>query len=210
MRREELLEDGFYFVDGDGAFAEDFPVFVLDADDGGGEPGAGFAGIEDERQTQAELLHQLLCVGAGRETRDVSAGAGDGAAEFVDELLDDGMLGPAERDFAGVGSDFQRDAIRGFDDQREAAGPEGLRELCEIARRVLHRGAFEEALAHQDERLVQRIDQDGKSASFGTAFDAIEFVHGGEIEGIRGKSVESVGGDGNDTAADEEMRRVSQ
>src|SRR5580704_19141873 len=94
-----LLQDGFDFVDGDGAFAEDFPVFVLDADDRGGEAGTGFAGVENEREAQAELLHQLIGVGAGREAGDVRAGAGDGAAELVDELFDDGMFGPAQCDF---------------------------------------------------------------------------------------------------------------
>ena len=99
------------FGEGDGAFAEDFPVFVLDADDGGGEARAGFAGIENEREAKAELLHQLIGVGAGWEAGNVGAGASDGAAEFVDELFDDGMFGPAEGDFASVGGDFQRDAI---------------------------------------------------------------------------------------------------
>ena len=205
-----LLEDGFDVGDGDGAFAEDFPIFVLDADDRGGETGTGFAGVEDEREAQAELLHDLIAAGAGREAGDVGAGAGDGAAKFVDELFDDGMFGPAERDFAGVGGDFERDAVCGFDNEGKAAGPEGLGELGEIAGRVLHRGALEEALAHQDERLFERVDEDGEGARFGAALDTIKLVDGGEIEGVGGEAVESVGRDGDDTAANEEMSRVSQ
>jgi len=50
---QTLLEDGFDFVDGDGAFAEDLPVFVVDADDGGGQASAGFARVEDEREAKA-------------------------------------------------------------------------------------------------------------------------------------------------------------
>ena len=47
-----LLEDGLDFGDGDGAFAEDFPVFVVDADDGGGETCAGFAGVKHQRKAE--------------------------------------------------------------------------------------------------------------------------------------------------------------
>src|ERR1700744_271884 len=75
---------------------------------------------------------------------------------------------------------------------------------------MFHRGALKQALAHQDEGLFERIHENGQSACLGAAFDAIKLVYGGEIEGVGGKSVEGVGGDGDDTAADKEMRRVTQ
>ena len=75
---------------------------------------------------------------------------------------------------------------------------------------MLHCGAFEQALTHEDEGLLERIYENRQCAGFRSSFDAIELVYGGEIEGVGGESVKSVGGDGDDTSAHEEMRRVSQ
>jgi hypothetical protein len=185
-RRIGLLEDGFDFANRNRAFAKDFPVLIVDADDRGRQAHSSFAGVEHEGQAQTELLHQLLGVGAGGETRNIGAGARDRPAEFVDKLLDHGMLWPAERDFAGVGGDFERHSIRGFDDQRQPAGPERLRQLLKIPRCVVHARDLFFRLAHQHQRLVQRVDQDRQGPRFGSALYSIELVHGRKVEWIGG------------------------
>ncbi len=69
---------------GEGAFAGDGPIIAIDANDGGGESAAGIACVEDEREAFTELLDDLRCVGAGRMTREIRAGAGDGSADGFD------------------------------------------------------------------------------------------------------------------------------
>jgi len=102
------VEDGADVVGGNGAFATDAPVFAAEFDDGGGQDAVSVAGIEDERETIAELIEDFFTGGASRRTGFVGAGAGEGQAEFGDEFLRDFALGPTEGDAAGVGGNFQR------------------------------------------------------------------------------------------------------
>ena len=103
-------------------------MVAIDADDRGGEDTAGVAGIEDQRETVTELLYDLLGAGAGWKAGEIGAGAGDGATDGFDERGGNFGIGPAESDASGVASDFQRQAMRGFDYKSEAARPEFIGE----------------------------------------------------------------------------------
>ena len=80
---------------GDFAFADDALLVAVDADDGGGERAAGVACIENQRDAIAELLHDLVGVGAAWEAGKIRAGAGDGAAGGFDERGDDRRIWPS-------------------------------------------------------------------------------------------------------------------
>lgn len=144
------------------------------------------------------MLHDLLGAGARRETGEIGAGAGDGAADGFDERGGDFGIGPAESDASGVAGDFQRQAMSGFDDESETAGPEFIGESEETVRDVA------------DERygLFDGVDEDRESFGFGAALGAKDGFDRGEVEGIDGKAVESVGGNADNFAALDETSGV--
>src|SRR6266852_8955762 len=119
---------GLYLGFGKRAFAHDYPVITGDAHDGGRQDRAGVAGIENQREAVAKLLHDLLRVGAGRKAGEIGAGSGDGAADGFDQCGCDARIGPPQRDAPCVPSDLEREAMSGFDDERERTGPEFVRE----------------------------------------------------------------------------------
>lgn len=80
LRAEGLVDFGI----GDGAFAGDGPIVAIDANDGRGEGAAGIARVEYQREAFTKLLDDLRRVGAGRMTREIRAGAGDGSADGFD------------------------------------------------------------------------------------------------------------------------------
>ena len=90
-----VAEEFFEVGGGDDAFADDFPGVVAKDYDGGDQVGAEVAGVEDEWEAGAELLHHLRAADAGRMAGNIGAGAGDGAGELVDEAGDDGVAWPA-------------------------------------------------------------------------------------------------------------------
>lgn len=178
-------------VGGDGGFAADAPEVAAEFDDGGGRERVGFAGIEDERDAVAELAENFLAAFACGRAGKIGAGAGERNAEFVDEIGNNFIFGPAEADTASVGSDFEGNAVGGVDDDGERAGPEGFGEAMEIVGEIFC----------EDGGVRERIDEDGKCAVLGTALDAEDVIDGGEIDGIGGESVKRVGGNSNDGAA---------
>src|ERR1700730_6342848 len=109
-----------------------------------------------------------------------------------------------------MGGHLQRNAVRCFDDQCEPTGPERFRETQKVPWRMLDGGALERALAHQHQRLVERIYQDRKRPRLGTPLDSIQFVYCGEIERIGGQSVERIRGNPDHTAPEEKMCCVAQ
>lgn len=182
------------FVDfgfGDGAFANDAPLAAVDANDCGGERGAGIAAVEDEGEAVAELFDDLAPVRARGKTREVGAGAGDGPADGLDQRCDDARVGPAERDAAAVAGNFEWHAVSCRDDQRQRARPEFMREREKPVRH----------LASEGDRLFDRTDENRQSFRFGAALDAKDLFDGGEVEGVGRKGVERVGRHGYDTAA---------
>lgn len=94
----------FFF--GDYAFADQGPLVAIDPDDGGGQDAAGIAGVEDQRQAVAQLLHDLCSAGAGWKAGEIRAGAGDGASDGFDERGGNFGIGPAKGDASGVACDF--------------------------------------------------------------------------------------------------------
>jgi hypothetical protein len=178
-------------VGGDGTLAADAPEVAAKFDDGGGREGVGFAGIEDERDAVSELAENFLAAFAGGRAGKISAGAGEGDAEFVDEIRDDPIFGPAESDSAGVGGDLEGKTIGGIDNDGERTGPAGFGETKEIVRKIFS----------EDRGLRERIDKNGKSAVLWTAFDLEDFVDSGEIDGIGRESVKRVRGNGDNRAA---------
>lgn len=178
-------------VGGNGAFAANAPVIATEFDNGGRAGVVGLTGIEDERETIAELSEDIDAAGAGGRAGKISAGAGERDAEFSNEIDDDFGLGPAESDAARVGGDFQRKAIGGVDDHGERAGPAGLRETKEIIGEI----------AGENLGVNERADENGEALGFGASFNAENLVDGGEIDGIGGESVERIGGNGDDGAA---------
>ena len=159
-----------------------------------------------------KLLHELLGVGARREAGNVGAGSGDRPAKLVDELLDDRALrasaAPPCRCSPSLSAARDCDAST---TKVKPAGPEGFGQFRRNCAADAPSWCLRSmALAHQHQRLVQGIDQDRQRPRFGAALYAVELIDGGEIEGIGGQSVERIGGDSDDTAPDEEMRRISQ
>ena len=135
---------------------------------------------------------------------------GDRSAELVDQLFDDRALRPAQRHLAGVRRDFQWHAVRRLHHQRQAPGPESFRQFLEIPGRVIHaRSPLLRARA-SIRGLIQRIHQDWQRPGFRSPFHSVQLVHGRKIERVGSQSIERVGGNSNDTASDEEMRRISQ
>jgi len=175
----------------DGAFAADAPLVAAKLDDGGGHGAGGFAGIEDERDAIAKLAEDFVAAFASGRAREVGAGACERNAEFGNKIGDNAAFGPAESDAAGVGGDLQGKAVGGVDDDREWAGPTGLGEAIEIIGEIFG----------EDRGVDERVDENRKSAMFGTALDAENFLDGGEIDGIGGEGVERVRRDSDDRTA---------
>ena len=71
-------------------------------------------------------------------------------------------FGPAQSHAPGIAGDFQRQAMRGFDDQRQRAGPEFVARESESVRHI----------AHQRDRLLDGIDQDRQRSRFRAALGA--------------------------------------
>jgi hypothetical protein len=185
------VEDGAYVVGGDGTFAADAPVFAAEFDDGGGQDAVRLTGIEDEREAIAELIEDFFTGGAGGRTGFVGAGAGERHAEFGDKFLRDFAFRPTKSDAAGVGGDFQRQAVGRFDDDGERAGPAGFGEAKEIVGK----------LAGNFHGLVHGIDEDGKGARFRATFNAEDGIYSGEIDGVGSEGIERVRRNGNNGAA---------
>lgn len=175
-------------IGGNGAEAADAPEIATKFDDGGGHHAASLASIEDEWETIAELAEDFFPAGAGGRARNVGAGAGEGNADFRDEIRDDFGFRPAERDAAGVGGDFEGKAVGGVDDDGERAGPASFGETIEIIGELLSE--------HQS--VLEIVDENGKGAMLGASFDAEDFFDGSKIDGIGGEGIERVGGDGDD------------
>lgn len=194
LAREGALNIGIR----DGAFADDGPVVAIDTHNGRGQDGARIAGIEDERQAIVELLDDLLCVGAGRKTGKICAGAGDGPADGVNQRGGDARIGPTERDAAAIAGDFQRKAMSGVNDDRESARPEFVRESKKRVRNI----------AHERDGLLDGVDQNRERFRFRAAFNAEDFLDGREIERIGGESVEGIRGHADHTAAADEAGGV--
>lgn len=57
--------------------------------------------------------------------------------------------------------------------------------------------------------MREAADEDGESAVLGTSFDTEDFIDGGEIDGIGGEGVESVGGHGNYSATVQPRRSIA-
>jgi hypothetical protein len=176
---------------GDGAFANDAPLAAVDANDSGGEGGAGVAAVEDEWEAVAELLDDLAAIRARGKAREVRAGSGDGSADGFDQRCDDARVGPAESDAAAVAGNFEWHAVSRRDDERQRARPEFVREGEKC---VGH-------LAGEGDRLLNRTDENRQSFRLGAALDAKDLLDGGEIEGVGRKGVERVCRHGYDTAA---------
>ena len=103
------------------------------------------------------MIEDFFAGGAGGRTGFISAGAGERHAEFSNEFLSDFAFGPAEGDATGVGSDFERETVGGFDNDGERAGPAGFGEAEEIVGE----------LAGDFHGLVHGIDEDGEGADSG-------------------------------------------
>jgi len=193
------IEDCTDVVGGDSAFAADTPVFAAEFDDGGGQDAVGLTGIEDERETIAELIENFFTSGAGGRTGFIGAGAGEGHAEFGDEFLRDFTFGPAESDAARVGGDLQGQAIGCFHNDGERARPAGFGQAEEIVWKFA--GDFH--------GLVHGIDEDGEGARFRATFDAEDGIYCGEIDRVGGEGVERVRRNGNNGAAVDPLGSVA-
>ena len=189
---------GLYLGFGKRAFAHDGPVIAGDADDGGRKDRAGVARIEYQRETVAKLFHDLLRVGAGRKAGEIGAGSGDGAADGFDQCGCDVRIGPAQGDAPCVPGDLEREAMSGFDDERERTGPEFVRK-CEK-----HIGN----IANERDGLLDGIDQNGQSFRFRTALDAENFLDRGEVQGVGSEPIKRVGRNADDAAAPDEARGI--
>lgn len=88
--------------------------------------------------------------------------------------------------------------MSGFDDQSEAAGPEFIREGEETIGDIADEGYG----------LFDGVDEDRESFGFGAALGAKDGFDRGEVEGIDGEAVESVGGNADDFAALDETGGV--
>ena len=95
-------EGVFDIVGGDGAEAANAPVIAAEFDDGGRHNGVGFASVEDEGEAVTQLVKDIVSADASGCVGNVGAGAGEGNANFGDEVGDDARFGPAEGDAAGV------------------------------------------------------------------------------------------------------------
>lgn len=168
----------------DGALAADTPVVTAEFDDGGWHEALRFAGVEDQRDTIAELAEDFVATSAGGRARNVGTGAGERDANFLDESRDDFTSGPAKRDAARVAGNFEGQAHGRVEDDSERAGPEGVGETIEIVGKI----------ARQNVRVVDGIDEKRKGFGFGATLDAKDFVDGGKIDGIGGEGIERVSG----------------
>jgi len=88
--------------------------------------------------------------------------------------------------------------MRGFDHQRERAGPEftgeGEKSVGDIA--------------CERHSLLDGIHQDRKRAVFGTAFDLENAFDGGQVEWVRGKAIEGIGGNTDNPAPLDKTRSI--
>jgi hypothetical protein len=185
------VKSGLDNVRGHGAFAADAPVIAAEFDDGGRDEALGFTGVEDERKAVAELAENLVTAGTGGRTGNVGTCAGERNTEFLDESHSDFASGPTKSNAARVAGDFERKAHGGVQNDGERAGPESVGQAVEIV------GEF----AGENVGVMNGIDEDGKGFGFGATLDAENFVDGCEVDGIGGKSVEGVGGNGNNRTA---------
>ena len=178
-------------VGGDSAETADAPVIAFEFDDRRRHDGFGFAAVEDQGKTVAKLVEDFRAADAGRGVGNVGAGARQGDADFGNEVRDDLGFGPAQRDAAGVGGDFQREAVGGINDDGERTRPAGVGEAIEIV------GKF----AGQDHGVIETADEDGEGAMLGASLHAKNFFDSGKIDGIGSESVKRVCRDGDDRAA---------
>ena len=168
-------------------------------DDGRGHDGGGFTTVENEWETIAELIEDFFPAGTSRRVGDVGTGTGQRDAEFGDQVGDYFRFWPTQSDAAGVGSNLEGQAVGRVDDDGEGARPAGVGQAKEIVREILC----------ENHCMTERVDEDGEGAVLGPSFDAKDFVDSREVDRISGESVESVGGDGNDRAAIQPRRSVT-
>src|SRR6266568_3512941 len=90
---------------------------------------------------------------------------------------------PAQTDFAGVRSHFERHQPRGRNDQRQWPGPEFFRQREKQTRRVKSKVS----------RLVERTHQQRQRPVRRSALDAEDFADRRQIKRIGGEPVERVG-----------------
>ena len=204
--RQNLSGDGIVagegvldVVGGDSAETADAPVIPFEFDNRGRHDGGSLAGVENEREAIAELVEDFFPAGAGGRVGDVGAGAGKWDANFGDEIRDDSGFGPTKGDAAGVGGDFEGEAVGGVDDDGERAGPTGFGETIKIV------GKF----ARKHHGVIEIADEDGKGAVLGAPLDAEDLLDGGKINGIGGEGVEGIGGYGYNSTAVEPGRSIA-
>ena len=121
----------------------------------------------------------------------IRAGAGDGAADSVNERGGHMGICPAQGNSSGISSDLQRKPMSGFDDQSERSWPELI-------------GKFEKTVGHladQAESLFYGIDQDWQGFRFGPALGAKYSFDRREIKGIDREAVKRIGRNSYDFAA---------
>lgn len=173
-------------------------MIAVDADDGGGQDAAGIAGVEDQREAITQLLYDLRGAGAGWKAGKIRAGTGHGAADCFDERGRNFGIRPTQGDASGVAGDFEGQAMGGFDDKREAAGPEFIGEGEKTIGNI----------ANKTDGLFDGVHQNRESFGFRAAFGAKDGFDGREIEGIDREAVKRVGGDADDFAAFDETGGV--
>ena len=139
-----------------------------------------------------------LGIGAGWKAREIGAGARDRAADCFDERGRNLGIWQAQRDASGIAGDFQRQAMSGFNNESEAAGPKFIGESQEAVRHI----------ANQRYGLFNGIHKDGEGFGLWAAFGAKHSFDGREVKGVDGESVKRVSGNADNLAASDETRSI--
>jgi len=166
----------------------------IHGDDGGLDPEAAGAAVDDEGDAAAEFLEDMGGGGGGDPAETVGAGGGDGAAKAGENGAKYRVGAHSHRNGREAGGDEVGDNGAAGEDEGERAGPEALDEC--LNQGVTGRGG--EAV-----EPIEPGEMDDERVEEGAMFGLENAGYGSGIESVGGEAVDGFGGEGDHLAGGE-------
>ena len=189
---ERRADDGLQRSGRDGARPKQDRLPADEAEDGGFQPYAASAAVEDQIHSVTEFIPHMPGLGRADPAEAVGGGRGDAATEGVQQRERHGVMRHPQAHAVLAAGHGQR-RLATAEDQRQRPRPEGLRQPPGDRRNV-PRPALQQR---------RRADMDDQRVIGGPALEGENPAHGVRVAGVRAESVNRLGRERYDAASAE-------